>query len=195
MTQPESHQFGGVLREFAADWMPIFADLDREYAHLTEVTSCTSIDGGIALEVRTLDGRTAQGAITFVTPHIFRLRLWLDEEPPRDSPMLVEGAHRKHRAQVSDESDRVEIASGTIAVLLNKAEWSLTVRPNDRRAVFEQRWDDRQIRAAVTLPTGYSRRPDGSIEFHEVFSLDSDDHLYALWDDFRPFYRTRQRIV
>src|SRR5438094_5010214 len=172
MTQPESHQFGGVLREFAADWTPIFADLEREYAYLTEVTSCTSIDGGIAPEVRTTDGQTLQGEITFLTPEIFRLRLWLDDEPPLDSTMLVEGAHRTHRVQVSDESDRVEIDSEAIAVLLNKVEWSLTVRPRDRRAVFEQRWDDRQIRGAVTLPTGYSRCSDGAVQFHEVFSLD-----------------------
>src|SRR5436309_12980989 len=144
MTQPESHQFGGVLREFAADWTPIFADLDREYAYLTEVTSGTPIDGGVALEVRATDGQTVQGAIAFITPHIFRLRLWLDEEPPRDSPMLVEGAHRTHSVQISDESDRVETGSGTINVLVNKGEWSLMVRPNDRRAIFEQRWDDRQ---------------------------------------------------
>src|SRR5205809_5793203 len=107
MTQPESHQFGGVLREFAGDWTPIFADLDREYAHLTEVTSCTPTDAGVALEVQATDGPTLQGAITFLTPEIFRLRLWLDDEPPFDSAMLVEGAHRTHRVQVSDESDRV----------------------------------------------------------------------------------------
>ena len=195
MTQPESHQFGGVLREFAADWTPIFADVDREYTHLTEVTSCTPADSGVALEVHATDGQTLQGAITFLTPEIFRLRLWLDEEPLADSPILIAGAHRAHRVQVSDGSDRVEIDSEAIAVLLNKAEWSLTVRPKDRRAVFEQRWDDRQIRGAVTLPTGYSRRPDGSIEFHEVFSLDSDDHLYGLGEHFGPFDRKGQRIV
>ena len=63
------------------------------------------------LEVRATEGPTVQGAITFVTPHIFRLRLWLDEEPPRDSPMLVEGAHRKQSCRVSDESDRLELDS------------------------------------------------------------------------------------
>ena len=195
MTQPESHQFGGVLREFAADWTPIFADLDREYAHLTEVTSCTQIDGGVALEVHATDGGTVRGAVTFITPQIFRLRLWLDEEPPRDSPMLVEGAHRKQSCRVSDESDRLELDSDALALSLNKGEWSLTVRPNDRRPIFEQRWDDRQIRGAVTLPTGYSRRPDGNVQFHEVFSLDPDDHLYGLGEHFGPFDRKGQRIV
>src|SRR5439155_1687185 len=83
-------------------------------------------------------------------------RLWLDEEPPRDSPMLVEGAHRKQSCRVSDESDRLELDSDALALSMNKGEWSLTVRPNDCRPIFEQRWDDRQIRGAVTLPTGYS---------------------------------------
>jgi alpha-D-xyloside xylohydrolase len=195
MTQPESHQFGGVLREFAADWTPIFADLDREYAYLTEVSSCTPIDSGVALEVRATDGQTVRGAITFITPHIFRVRLWIDEEPPRDSPMLVEGAHRRQSCRVAEESDRLELDSDALALSLNKGEWALTVRPKDRRAIFEQRWDDRQIRGAVTLPTGYSRRADGTVQFHEVFSLDADEHLYGLGEHFGPFDRKSQRIV
>src|SRR5438034_3109388 len=138
MTQPESHQFGGVLREFAADWTPIFADVDRDYTHLPEVTSCTPADSGVALEVHATDGQTLQGAITFLTPEIFRLRLWLDEEPLADSPILIAGAHRAHRVQVSDGSDRVEIDSEAIAVLLNKAEWSLTVRQIGRASCRER---------------------------------------------------------
>ena len=109
--------------------------------------------------------------------------------------MLVEGAHRKQSCRVSDESDRLELDSDALALSLNKGEWSLTVRPNDRRPIFEQRWDDRQIRGAVTLPTGYSRRPDGNVQFHEVFSLDPDDHLYGLGEHFGPFDRKGQRIV
>src|SRR5438552_15404706 len=108
MTQPESHQFGVVLREFAADWTPIFADLDREYAQMTEVTSFTQIDGGVALEVHATDGGTVRGAVTFITPQIFRLRLWLDEEPPRDPLMLVEGDPRKQLARSADDRDPPE---------------------------------------------------------------------------------------
>jgi alpha-D-xyloside xylohydrolase len=195
VTQPESHQFGGVLREFAGDWTPIFADLDREYAYLTEVTSCTPTDGGVSLELRGTNGETVRGAITFVTPEIFRLRLWLDREPPRDSPMLVDGAHMTHRAQVSERDERIEVSSGAIEVSVNRAEWSVTVRPKDGRPVFEQRWEDRQILGAVTLPTGYSRRVGGAAQFHEVFSLEPDEHLYGLGENFGPFDRKGQRLV
>src|SRR3989442_4859240 len=195
MTQPESHQFGGVLREFAADWTPIFADLDREYAHLTEVTSYTAIDSGVALEMRATDGQSVRVTINFVTPEVFRLRMWLDEEPPLDSQMLVEGAHRNQSCRVSEESDRLELDSDAVALSLNKGEWALTVRPKDRRAIFEQRWDDRQIRGAITLPTGYSRRADGTVLGHEVVSLDPDEHIYGLGEHFGPFDRKGQRIV
>jgi alpha-D-xyloside xylohydrolase len=195
VTQPESHQFGGVLREFAGDWTPIFADIEREYAHLTEVTFCSANESGISLEVRATDGATVRGTIAFVTAHVFRLRLWLEAEPPGDSPMLVADAHRTYRAQFSESDDRIEVSSGAIDVLVNKLEWSIAVRPRDQRAIFEQRWDDRQIIGAITLPTGYSRRADGSVQFHEVFSLEPDEHLYGLGEQFGAFDRKGQRIV
>jgi len=74
MTQPESHQFGGVLREFADDWTPIFADLEREYSHLTEIVSCRPTDSGAKLEARTDSGQTVWASIALVTPEVFRLR-------------------------------------------------------------------------------------------------------------------------
>ena len=92
MTLPESHQFGGVLRGFSDDWTPIFADPEREYAYLTEIASCRPSEGGAEIEARTDGGQTVQVRIAFVTPEVFRVRMWLEEEPPLDSPMLVEGA-------------------------------------------------------------------------------------------------------
>ncbi len=82
MTQPESHQFGGVLREFAGDWTPIFADVDREYAYLTEIASCRPMESGVELELRSSSGETVHASLAFVSPEVFRLRMWLDSEPP-----------------------------------------------------------------------------------------------------------------
>jgi alpha-D-xyloside xylohydrolase len=204
VTEPESHQFGGVLREFSGDWTPIFADVEREYAYLTEVVSCRPMENGAELEVRSSSGETVRLSIGFVSPEIFRLRMWLPpeadlaatEEPPPDSPLLVEGAHRMHDAQVSDDGERIVIDSGALRVVFDRGgEWGMTVMPGKERAVFEQRWEDRQIRGAVTLPTGYSRDASGRTEFHEVFSLEPDERLYGLGEQFGSFDRKGQRIV
>ncbi len=94
---------GGTLNEFAGDWTPIFADPEREYASLRAVTGSREIQGGARFEVQTDAGETAHVSIAFVTPQVFRLRAWIDEEPPADSPMLIEGAHRTHQATVSED--------------------------------------------------------------------------------------------
>jgi alpha-D-xyloside xylohydrolase len=195
MTQPESHQFGGVLREFAGDWTPIFADSRKRYSYLTKVQSVRSIEGGAHLEVISSSGETVQLSLIFVTPAVFRLRMWLESEPPADSAMLVEGAHRTTEAQVSDEGDHIAVASEALRVTVRRDEWGLSVGPPDDRPVFEQRWEDRQIRGAVTLPTGYSRAESGRSEFHESFSLEPDEHLYGLGEHFGGFDRKGQRIV
>jgi alpha-D-xyloside xylohydrolase len=196
MTEPEGHQFGGVLREFARDWTPIFADRDRQYSHLVEINSFRSVDGGAEFEARTDANETVSGSIAFVTPEIFRLRMWLDGEPPAGSPMLVEAARRSSHLDVSDDEERLTFDSGPLRVLLNRpGEWAMSVIPEDGRAVFEQLWEDRQIRGAVTLPTGFSRRADGRAQFHEVFSLAPDEHLYGLGEHFGPVDRKGQRIV
>ena len=196
MVEPEAHQFGGVLREFADDWTPIFADRDRQYAHLTEIVACHPMDSGVQFEARTDSGEKVHGSIVFVTPEVFRQRIWLDEEPPHDSPMLVQGARRVSNAESTEDGESVTVDSGALRVVINRAgAWSISVIPEGERAVFEQRWEDRQIRGAVTLPTGFSRREDGGVEFHEVFSLDADDRLYGLGEHFTSFDRKGQRIV
>jgi len=203
VTPPEAHQFGGVLREFAGDWTPIFADLEREYAHLTEIVSCRPTESGAELEVRTDGADRVRAGISFVTPEVFRVRMWLTpeagasaEEPPLDSPMLVEGARLSSRAEVSDDGDRVMIDSGALRVWLSRVgEWSMSVTPAGGRAVFEQLWEDRQIRGAVTRPTGFSRDREGRVQFHEVFSLAPDERLYGLGEHFTSFDRKGQRIV
>ena len=196
MTQPEFHQFGGVLREFADDWTPIFADKEREYEYLREVASCRAVEGGAELEAKTESGETVRVSIAFVAPEVFRLRMWLSQEPPVDSPMLVDGAHRVESSDLRVESERIVLDSGALKIVLERAgDWSMLVRPKDGRAVFEQRWEDRQIRGAVTLPTGFSRDASGRVQFHEVFSLESDEHIYGLGEHFGPMDRKGQRLV
>lgn len=196
MTEPEGHQFGGVLREFAGDWTPIFSYRDREYAHLTEVLSSRPTESGAEIEARTDTSEPVHVSLSFVAPEVFRVRMWLDEEPPNDSPMLVEGAKRSSSATASESDEFVTLDSGELRVLVSRVgEWAMSVIPDGGRAVFEQLWEDRQIIGAITLPTGFSRDKDGRVQFHEVFSLQPDEHLYGLGEHFTPLDRKGQRIV
>src|SRR3990172_9447922 len=118
---------GGALREFADHWTPIFADPQRQYDCAAAVLSHEEIEGGVRLSQRTEGGETLRGELTFVTPEVFRLRAWLDAEPPDDSPMLVEGAHRRHAARVREDDGAVVVDSGALKVRLARSRWAMTV--------------------------------------------------------------------
>ncbi len=196
MVQPEAHtEPGGSLREFAGDWTPIFADLGRWYAYLAEVVSHKAIEGGAEFEALTDGGEGVRVSIVFVAPEVFRVRMWQETEPPRDSVMLMEGAHGTHEASVTEAENGWALDSGSLKVQVSRGPWSLAVSDAGGRAVFQQKWEDKQIRAAITLPTGYSRDGSGRVEFHEVFSLDTDEHLYGLGEHYGALDRRGQRIV
>src|SRR3990172_4168580 len=100
---------GGALREFAEHWTPIFADPQRQYDYAAAILSHEEVEGGVRLSLRTEAGETLRVELTFVTPEVFRLRAWLDEEPgrgvgpPEDSPMLVGSAYRRHGVRVRED--------------------------------------------------------------------------------------------
>ncbi len=198
MTSPEAHtQPGGSLREFAGDWTPIFADPTRNYHYLTTIVSHTALQDGVALELQTDTGQAVCATIRFVTPEIFRLRMWLsgNEEPPTDSVMLIEGARRAVSCEVREEGNLLVLSTTALRVELASDPWSLTVRDTSGRALLEQLWEDKQIRSAITLPTGFSVDQRGRTEFHEAFSLRHDEHLYGLGQHYGAFDRKGQRIV
>ncbi len=188
---------GGPLLEFSDDWTPIFADPGRQYAYLAEMVSQRPAEGGAELEARTDTGESVRVRITFVTPEVVRFRAWLSEEPPADSPMLVEGYDRLKPGlrDVREDDEGVTLDSGVLRVRVSRKPWSVTVSDANGRVVFEQRPDDRQILGPVVLPTGYSRDRDGRIAFHETFSLEPDERLYGLGEQFGPFDKRGQRIV
>src|SRR3970282_2447344 len=111
---------GGALREFAEHWTPICADPQRRYTYTPPILSHEEVEGGVRLSLRTEGGETLRVELTFVTPAVFRLRAWLDEEPgrgvgpPGESPMLVEGAHRRHAARVREDDRAVVVDSGAV---------------------------------------------------------------------------------
>src|SRR3972149_4618396 len=109
---------GGALREFAEHWTPIFADPQRQYDYAAAILSHEEVEGGVRLSLRTEAGETLRVKLTFVTPQVFRLRAWLDEEPGRDSPMLVGSAHRRHAARLREDDGAVVVDSGALKVRL-----------------------------------------------------------------------------
>src|SRR3989338_550345 len=116
---------GGALREFADHWTPIFADPPRRYDYAAAVLSHEEVEGGVRLSVRTEGGETLRVELRFVMPEVFRLRAWLDEEPGRDSPMLVEGALRHHAVRVSEDEGALVVDSGALRVRLARSRWAM----------------------------------------------------------------------
>src|SRR3972149_5492332 len=128
---------GGALREFADHWTPIFADPQRQYDHAAAITSHEPVEGGVRLAGRTEGGGALQVELRFVMPEVFRLRAWLDEEPGRDSPMLVEGAHRRQAVRVSEDDGAVVADSGALRVRLTRSRWAMTVAEAAGRALID----------------------------------------------------------
>lgn len=185
---------GGSLREFEGQWTPIFADTGRRYEHAAEIVSRRAVEGGVAFDVSTTGEESLSGELTFVTPEVFRLRVWLDEQPPADSPMLVEGAHRRHAAALREEDGALVLDGGSLTVQLDRRRWGMTVAADGRELIGPSQ-DARLIRDPLVLPLGFSRDGDGRASFHESFGLTWDERLYGLGEQFGPFDRRGQRIV
>lgn len=199
----EMVRLDGPLLEFVDDWTPIFADPTREYSYLAEMVSYAPTDAGAEFETRTNTGKSVRASIAFVSPEVVRFRAWLAEEPPGDSPMLVEGAHRRFCPQLRKDASGVTLDSGVLRVRVTKRPWSVTVYDACGRTLFQPPLADQRIPAPVLLPTGYSlaggppaeRTNEGRVAFHESFSLETDEHLYGLGEQFGPFDKRGQRIV
>ena len=186
---------GGALREFADDWTPIFADPKRQYDYVTSIASHRQVEGGVRLEARTEGGETVQAELAFVTPEVFRLRVWLNEEPPADSPMLVEGAHRRYQTGLTEDEGGLVVDSGRLKLRLARALWALTVEDADGRVLIEPSADRQLLRTPLALPLGFSRDEQGRVAFHDSFSLTPEERLYGLGEQFGPVDRRGQRIV
>jgi alpha-D-xyloside xylohydrolase len=186
---------GGALREFEGHWTPIFADPRRRYDHALEITSHRPVDGGVAFQASTVGDEILSGELAFVTPEVFRLRVWLDEAPPADSPMLVEGAHRRHAAALREDEQALVLDSGSLIVRLDRRRWGMTVAAEGRELIAPS-LDGWLLRDPLVLPLGFSRSEEGGrASFHDSFGLTWDERLYGLGEQFGPFDRRGQRIV
>lgn len=189
---------GGPLLEFSEDWTPIFADPRRDYDCLSQITSCRPSQGGAELEARSESGETARLRIAFVTPAVVRVQAWLDVEPPADSPMLVAGADtpkRVPRVRLREDDAGATVESRALRVRVSRRPWSLSIADGRGRVLHTLRPDDRQLLGPTVLPTGYSRDRRGRVAFHQSFSLEPDERLYGLGEQFGPFDKRGQRLV
>ncbi|HEU4760058.1 MAG TPA: TIM-barrel domain-containing protein, partial [Dehalococcoidia bacterium] len=143
-------------------------------------------------------GETVRVSIVFARPEVVRVRAWLGEQaPPAESPMLVEGALaglKPGLRGVGADEEGVTLDSRALRVRVGRKPWSVRVETGGR-ALLEQRPDDRQLLGPLVLPTGYSKGADGRISFHESWSLEPDERLYGLGEQFGPFDKRGQRIV
>src|SRR3972149_1015698 len=142
---------GGAPREFAGHWTPIFADPQRQYDYAAAVLSHEEVEDGVRLSVRTEGGGALQVELRFVTPEGFRLRAWLDQETGRDSPMLVEGAHRQQAVQVSEDDGAVVLDSGALRVRLARSRWAMTVDAAAGRVLIDPSSDNTLLRVPFGL--------------------------------------------
>jgi len=186
---------GGTLREFADDWTPIFADPQRRYDNVTSIASHQEVEGGLRLEARTQGGESVRAELAFVTPEVFRLRVWLDGEPPSDSPMLVEGAHRRYQPRLAEDEGALTLDSGSLKVTLARSRCAPTVEDAGGRVLVEPSADARLLRVPFVLPLGFSRDGRGRVAFHDSFSLAVGERLYGLGEQFGPLEKRGQRIV
>jgi len=186
---------GGTLREFADDWTPIFADPRRQYDYVTSIARHGRVEGGVRLDARTESGETVRAELAFVTPEVFRLRVWLNDEPPRDSPMLVEGAHRHQRPRLAEDDGDILLDSGSLKVRLVRSRWALMVEDAGGRVLVEPSADSRLLRTPFVLPLGFSRDERGRVAFHDSLSFSPGERLYGLGEQFGPFDKRGQRIV
>ena len=56
-------------------WVPIFADPDRDYQYLTECRSFRRTRTGLRLNALTNEGEPVTVTLTFVTPEVLRVRV------------------------------------------------------------------------------------------------------------------------
>ena len=131
--------------------------------------------------MRTEGGEALQVELAFVTPEVFRLRAWLDEEPGRDSPMLVEGAHRRHAVPVSEDDGALVVDSGALRVRLARSRWAMTVEDAAGRVLIDPSQDNTLLRVPFVLPLGFSRDADGRTAFHESFGADAGRADATAW--------------
>ena len=190
MAKPQS-----PLTELAARWCPIFADPERDYHYLTAIRSFRRTKRGARCHLTTDDGAVAHMTLTFVQPKVVRGQLFLDEPPPRTTPMLLSDEVSTDKVELSSDRQGVTLSSAGLRLRAQRQPWQLSVSNSEGQQVFCQQRLDRTLLGFASYPTGYSRDAAGDLAFHEVFALAPDEHIYGLGMQYGPVDKRGQRIV
>ncbi len=190
MAEPRS-----PLVELTGHWRPIFADPERDYHYLTAIRSVRRTRRGARFVLAADDGNAANLALTFVRPEVIRVQLFLNEAPPRTTPMLVLKQSPPVELAFQANDKDVTVSSASLLVRTQRQPWQLSLRDSEGCEVFRQQRLDRALLDFASYPTGYSRDGAGSSAFHEVFALDLDEHLFGLGEQYGLLDKRGQRIV
>ncbi|MGQ9571727.1 MAG: TIM-barrel domain-containing protein [Dehalococcoidia bacterium] len=186
---------GNPLTELAGHWCPIFAEPGRQYHYLVALHSVRRIRNGARFSLTTDDGTTAQLVMTFVQPEVVRIQLFLEEQPPRATPMLLPARPTPVEVGLRQDGSTVTLASASLCLRAERQPWQLTVHDSAGREVCRQQRQDRAMMAHVAYPMGYSSDERGNVAFHEALCLTVDEHLFGLGMQFGPVDKRGQRLV
>lgn len=183
------------LAEMAREYLPIFADPEREYDYVTEAVEWREAPGGVTCAVATHEGERLTVRVGFATPHIVRVQCWQGTSPPERTPMLTLDAPPP-KARVSDDGATLRIASDALTIVVEKRPWRVRIEDVTGREIWGQRIDDYSSGGYVAFPLGYSRSLAGDdLRFHESMALRPEERLYGLGERYGPLDKRGTRHV
>jgi len=182
--------------ELAGDAVPMFADPQREYSHVTRLRRHRRIEGGARFVVLTNEEEELILDLRFVAPEVLRVRFYRPgEEPPLTSPMLVERAGRAAKVNVHSEQGMVTLKTSALEVRVKRDPFGYAVFDRRGRKVLAQQVADNSFFDLAAFPLGYSRDSQGRVAFHESFQLEPDEHLFGLGEQYGPLDKRGQRVI
>lgn len=183
------------LAEMARDYVPIFADPERDYDYVIEALGWSEAPGGVECAVATHEGERLMVRVAFATPHVVRLQCWQGTPPPGATPMLVLDAPPPP-VRITDDGETLRITSDAVTAVVEKRPWCVRIEDSDGREVWSERIDDYSSGGYVAFPLGYSRSLSGDdLRFHESMTLRPDEHLYGLGERYGPLDKRGTRHV
>ena len=183
------------LVSLGRQWVPIFADPDRDYQYLAECHSYRRTRTGLRLNALTNEGEPVTVTLAFVTPEVLRVQAFLSEPPPRRTPMLLEKRRPPVPFEVTVNKEAITLKSSALRAVVRRRPWRISVEDASGKMVYQQQVQDRAIVFHMSLPPGFSRDAQGRIAFHECFSLAPDEHLFGLGQHYGPLDKRGQRHV
>lgn len=184
------------LLDVADEARPIFARAERRYWSVARFHAVQPVSGGAQFEVEGDGGQRMRVAVTFVDPHVVRVRLdtgsgWYSADPILFSTPPVPLAE----VRLEQGADEALVCSEALAVRVHHEPWRLSIEDGAGRTLFAEQTDDRTFFARVAYPLGYSEAEQGGRRVHESVALGRQEALYGLGQQYGPLNKRGQRLV